>query len=147
MTTHQSVDGTFIWKGTKNPDASWELLKGVTSPNYGRLYAKYATKQPSRKSVINDFVTLLREQNPVYQEVQLEVFTNSIAQDIGGPEEMFWPNDFVSKSQILTPAFDRVMMLNSAPVELICKHAEVVTKFNRGEIAVEDIGAALDALQ
>jgi multiple sugar transport system substrate-binding protein len=147
MTTHQSVDGTFIWKGTKNPDASWELLKGVTSPNYGRLYAKYATKQPSRKSVINDFVTLLREQNPVYQEVRLEVFTDSIAQDIGGPEEMFWPNDFVSKSQILTPAFDRVMMLNSAPVELICKHAEVVTKFNRGEIAVEDIGAALDALQ
>jgi multiple sugar transport system substrate-binding protein len=146
-TTHQSVDGTFIWRGTKHPDESWTLLKNTTSPEYGRLYARYATKQPSRKSILNDFITALREQNPVYQEVALEVFTDSIAQDIGGPEEMFWPNDNASKNQILAPAFDRVMMLNDAPVDLICRHAEVVARLNKGEISVDQIGAALDAIQ
>jgi multiple sugar transport system substrate-binding protein len=144
-TTHQSVDGTMIWKGTKQPEESWILLKALTSPWYGELYAQYATKQPSRISVIPVFTKVLREQNPIYQDIKLEVFTDSVAKGLGGPEEMF-SNDQVSKQQILQPAFDQVMLENKAPVDLICKHAEVATKFNRGEIKIEQLGAALDAL-
>jgi ABC-type glycerol-3-phosphate transport system substrate-binding protein len=144
-TTHQSVDGTMIWRGTKNPEESWLLMKGLTSPWYGELYARYATKQPSRKSVLPLFSKILREQNPIYQDIKLEVFTDSIAKGLGGPEEMF-SNDQVCKQQILQPAFDQVLLENKAPVDLICKHAEVATKFNRGEIKIEELGAALDAL-
>lgn len=139
---HQSVDGTMIWKKTQYPEESWTLLKALTSPEYGRLYAKYATKQPSRKSVLQDFIQILRDQNPIYQEIRLEVFTDSIAKDIGGPEEMF-RKDFPTKSEILSPAFDKVMMLGEAPVDYIVAHAEVATRFNRDEISVEDLGAEL----
>jgi ABC-type glycerol-3-phosphate transport system substrate-binding protein len=145
-TTHQSVDGTMIWKGTENVEESWTLLKALTSPDYGRLYIKYATKQPSRKSILPEFAEILREQDEIYQEVKLEVFTDSIAQDIGAPEEMF-NNDQVCKSQILQPAFDRVMLLNEAPVDLICDHSELCGRFNKGEIGVEDLGAELEKLQ
>jgi ABC-type glycerol-3-phosphate transport system substrate-binding protein len=145
-TTHQSVDGTMIWKGTELKEESWIVMKALTSPDYGRLYVKYATKQPSRKSVLPYFAEILREQNEAYKDIKLEIFTDSIAQGLGGPEEMF-NNDQVCKSQILQPAFDRVMLLNEAPVDLICRHAEIATKFNRGEIAVEDLGAELEKVQ
>jgi multiple sugar transport system substrate-binding protein len=144
-TTHQSVDGTMIWNKTEHPEEAWTVLKGLTSPEYGRLYAKYANKQPSRKSILPEFPKLLREYNEKYNEINLEVFIDSLAQDIGGPEEMF-ANDDVSKNQILKPAFDKVMLLGEAPVDFIAKHAEVATRFNRGEIKVEEIGAELQKI-
>lgn len=141
-TTHQSVDGTMIWKGTKNPEQSWTLMKALTSPWYGELYARYATKQPSRISVLPKFTEILREQNPIYKDIKLEVFTVSIEKGYGGPEEMF-NNDQVCKEQILRPAFDQVMLENKAPVDLICRHAEIVTKFNKGEIKIDELGAEM----
>ncbi len=144
-TTHQSVDGSFIWKKTKYPEESWTLLKWLTSPWYGELYARYATKQPSRKSVLPKFVQILREQNPIYENVKLEVFTSSLERNIGMPEEMF-KNDRVSKREILKPAFDKVMILGEAPVSIIAQAAQLVTQFNRGEIKIEDIGAKIQEI-
>lgn len=145
QTTHQSVDGTFIWKGTKYPDEAWTLLKGLTSPFYGRLYIKYASKQPSRKSLIPDFLKILRDQYPQLKDVNLEVFTDSLPRDIGRPEEMF-KNDKVAKDEILKPAFDKVMLLNQAPVEVIAKAAKIVEKFNTKQIGIQDIGRELQAI-
>jgi multiple sugar transport system substrate-binding protein len=145
-TTHQSVDGSMIWNKSKNPEQAWSVLKGTTSAEYGLLYAKYANKQPSRKSILDDFPKLLRELNEKYNEINLEVFTNSSKADIGGPEEMF-SNDAVSKDQILKPAFDRVMIIGDAPVDLIGRHAELTTKFNRGEVKLEDLGAEMEKIK
>lgn len=145
-TTHQSVDGSMIWVQTKNPDEAWELLKGTTSPEYGRLYAKYGNKQPSRKSILDEFPKLLREQNEKYNDIQLEVFINSLAQDIGGPEEMFAKDD-QTKNQILGPAFEKVMLLGEAPVDYIVAHADVATRYNRGEIPEEQLGAELEKIR
>lgn len=145
-TTHQSVDGTMIWKGTEAPDESWQLLKGTTSPEYGILYAKYGNKQPSRKSILDQFPKLLREYNEKYSEISLEVFTASLAEDLGGPEEMF-AKDLETKNQILTPAFDAVMLLGEKPVDYIVAHADVATRFNRGEIPIEELGAELAKIE
>jgi hypothetical protein len=54
--------------------------------------------------------------------------------------------DLVCKQQILTPAFDLVMLLGEEPVDLIVQHGDVATRFNRGEINIEDLGAELDKL-
>ncbi len=144
ITTHQSVDGTMIWNKTEAPDESWELLKWLTSPLYGKLYAKWGTKQPSRISVLPEFHSALIERDERFGDIDIDVFTVTIADSLGGPEEMF-AEDFVCKSQILKPAFDQVMLLGEAPVDLICRHAEIATQFNHGEIAIEDLGAAMDA--
>lgn len=145
ITTHQSVDGTMIWNKTAAPDASWELLKWLTSPYYGRLYAKWGTKQPSRKSVLPEFHAALIERDSRFENIDIDVFTVTIEQSLGGPEEMF-AEDFVCKSTILTPAFEQVMLLGQAEPDLICKHAEIATRFNRGEIALEDVGSAMAAV-
>jgi multiple sugar transport system substrate-binding protein len=145
-TTHQSVDGSMIWRRSSHPEEAWELLKGLTSPEFGILLAKYANKQPSRKSILDQFPVLLREFNEAYSEISLEVFIDSLAQDIGGPEEMF-ANDAVSKEQILTPAFEKVMLLGEAPVDYIVAHTDIATRFNRGEIPIEQLGAELDSIR
>jgi len=141
-TTHQSVDGCMIWKDTPHPEESWLLLKGTTSPEYGILYAKYANKQPSRKSILNEFPKLLREQNEKYNEISLEVFTDSLAQDIGGTEEFFKYDD-ASKTQIIKPAMEKLILLGEATPEYVGKHAQVVTRFNRDEFPPEQLGAEL----
>lgn len=146
ITTHQSVDGSLIWVGSKHPEEAWTLLKGTTSPEYGLLYAKYVNKQPSRKSILDEFPKALREYDERYNEINLEVFTEAIKQDLGGPEEMF-AKDFASKDQILKPAFDRVMIIGDAPVDLIARHAELVTRYNRDEVKLEDLGAEMAKLQ
>ncbi len=145
ITTHQSVDGTMIWNKTDAPDESWELLKWLTSPFHGKLSAKWATKQPSRKSVLPEFHAALIERDARFEEIDIDVFTVTIEESLGGPEEMF-AEDFVCKDQILKPAFDQVMLLGQADVGLICQHAEIATQFNRGEIALEDLGSAMAAL-
>ena len=145
-TTHQSVDGTMIWQGTQAPEESWQVLKGTTSPEFGILYAKYGNKQPSRKSVLEQFPILLREFDERYHDINLEVFTASLADDIGGPEEMF-AKDLETKNQILTPAFDLVMLTGDKPVDYIVAHADVATRFNRGEIPIEQLGAELAKIE
>jgi multiple sugar transport system substrate-binding protein len=145
-TTHQSVDGSMIWVGSEHHEEAWSLLKGTTSPEYGILYAKYVNKQPSRKSILEEFPKALRDYDERYNEINLEIFTESIKQDIGGPEEMF-AKDFASKHQILRPAFDQVMITGGAQVDLIARHAELVTRFNRDEVNLEDLGAEMEKLQ
>ena len=145
ITTHQSVDGTMIWNKTEHPDESWETLKWLTSPFYGKLYAKWGTKQPSRISVLPEFQAALIDRDERFGDIDIDVFTSSIAASLGGPEEMF-ANDFTCKDTILKPAFDQVMLLNEAPVDLIVQHADVVNRFNAGEIAIEDLGGAMAAL-
>jgi multiple sugar transport system substrate-binding protein len=145
-TTHQSVDGSMIWKNTEHPEEAWTLLKGLTSPEYGVLYAKYGNKQPSRKSILAEFPRLLREFDERYNEVQLEVFIDSLAQDIGGPEEMF-AKDVATKNQILQPAFDAVYLEGVQGVEYIAGHAAVATSYNRGEISDENLGAELEKVR
>lgn len=143
MTTHQSVDGQGIWSGTSHLEESWQLCKEVASAEFEMLNITIGEGlQPSRKSVMPFYVGALREKWPILEKVRLEVITEAMLQDIGGPEEMF-SNDMICKNQILQPAFERVMLENKAPVELICEHSKVVAKFNKGEIGIEDIGGEL----
>jgi hypothetical protein len=98
--------------------------------------------QPSRKSVLPLYVDGMRRIYPKLEEVNLEIFQEGIERDLGGVEEMF-RYDVQTKDQILKPAFDKVILLNEAPVELICQAAEIATRYNRDEIAVEDIGSEM----
>jgi hypothetical protein len=55
-------------------------------------------------------------------------------------------NDKVCKDEILKPAFDKVLLLNQAPVDLIGKAAKIVEKFNTRQITLADIGSELNAI-
>ena len=103
------------------------------------LSQKYEAKLEEKQRELNEFIEK-------YNDINLEIFTTSIKDDIGGPEEMF-AKDFSSKHEILQPAFDRVMIIGDAGVDLIARHAELVTRFNRDEVNIEDIGAEMEKLK
>ena len=142
-TNYQSLDGSFIWNGTETQEETWTLLKGLTSPHFEELYAKYGQKQPSRKSVVTKFPQIMREHDERYNQIALEVFGEATVKGIGGGEDVYL-HDAVSKNQILSPAFDKVLMLGDAAVDLICKAGEIVTRYNRDEITIDQIGAELE---
>jgi len=144
-TSHNSVDGSFIWNGTKHPEEAWVLLKWLTSPLYGKLYAKWAFKQPSRKSLHDYWMKIVREQQPILQNVRLEVMTECTMSDIGMPEEMF-NNDQTCKDDILGVAFDKVMLLGEKPVSFIKPFCELVERYNRGEVSPDALGGEIEAL-
>jgi hypothetical protein len=145
QTTHQSVDGAMVWKGSKNQDAAWILLRETASSWNMARKMKYGT-QPSRKSLLAEFPATLRKAYPQMADVNLEIFADSFANDIGRPEEMFAKNDKACKDDILGPAFDKVMQLGKAPVDLIGKASKIVEKLNTGAIGVGDIGRELNAI-
>lgn len=144
ITTHQSVDGQGVWSKTPHPEESWQLSMEIASPTFEKINFSDVGEglQPSRKSVMPYYVDAMRKKWPILENVNMEVITEAMTLDLGGPEEMF-NNDKVCKDQILKPAFDLVMLENKAPVDLICEHSKVIAKFNKGEIGIEDIGAEL----
>ena len=143
--SHQSTDGQGAWSGTAHPDEAWALTKEIGSPAFEKLNILYGKLQPSRKSVMPFYVDGMRRNFPYLENVHIELFAEAIDQDIGGVEEMF-RYDTATKSQILQPAFDKVMLLDEAPVDVICEAAEIATKFNRDEIPLENIGSEMAKL-
>jgi multiple sugar transport system substrate-binding protein len=147
-TSHQSVDGDLAWSKSPHRDEAWEFTKELCSPTFETLLvkvAKYAL-QPSRRSVLPIYVSEMKKRYPVLEPMNLQLFADVIDKDLGEQEEMF-KKDLASKTQILQPAFDQVFTENKAPVSLICKYAELVTKFNRGEVKPEDLGAEMDKIK
>ncbi len=146
ITTHQTTDGQQVWFETKHPQESWLLARELCSPAFEKLSIAYEGRQPSRKSLIPDYIAVFREHWPALEDVNLEIYAEAVAKDYGAPEEYFAKNE-ATQNQILKPAFERVLLLGDAPVELICKHAEVATKYNRGEIELEDLQGVLDKIK
>jgi hypothetical protein len=119
------------------------VLKFLASEDHEKPYSKYTYRQPCPNRLNEYFVRTLREQEPRLVEVNMELYAK--AREVGHPEEMFH-NDAVCKNEILTPAFDKVMLLGEEPVSFIEPFCELVDKFNSGEIGVEDIGGELEKL-
>ena len=143
-TAFSSVDSYQGWSGTKSPDATWELLKFLASEESHKAYCKYTYRQPCPNRLNEYWVKTLREKEPRLVEVNMELYAK--ARLVAHPEEMFH-NDSVCKNEILTPAFDKVMLLGEKPVSYIAPFCELVDRFNVGEIGIEDIGTELEKIE
>ena len=62
--TLATTDGFGIYAGTRDPDAAWELLKFLISKDYGRAMARANFLQPARASLVEDWVTFVRQEYP-----------------------------------------------------------------------------------
>jgi hypothetical protein len=74
------------------------------------------------------------------------LFTQA-AEENAGSTDVFFPNNDICKATILQPAFDQVLKEGVAPTELICEYSKYVEKYNTGEISLENLGAALEAIK
>jgi multiple sugar transport system substrate-binding protein len=127
--TINTTDGWAIWKGTKNPEAAWELMKFLITPTYIKAMASAQGLQPARKSVLPDWFAVMREAFPPLEDVRLEMWGEAMDKNLG----IIWPYfpDHSAAKEIIGPAYDSVFVTGDEGVEAIARAAEEVTAKER----------------
>ncbi|HEV2124701.1 MAG TPA: extracellular solute-binding protein, partial [Chloroflexota bacterium] len=67
-----TTDGWGIWSGSKARPAAWELVKFITSPEWFKLQSRIELLIPSRVSLLDDWIQVIRERFPTLQNVNLK---------------------------------------------------------------------------
>jgi multiple sugar transport system substrate-binding protein len=114
--TLATTDGFAIYAGTQYPDASWKLLKFLTSKDYGRAMAKANFLQPARASLVDDWVGYIRQEFPEKaQDVDIAAFADGHVKDYSVTAEVF-TNQEVAR-QLTYAAWDQIFTLGQLPVD------------------------------
>jgi len=112
-----TTDGWALWKGTKSKDMAWELMKFATSNAYYDQQTRIEARVPSRKSALDNWVKIVRDQFPATQKVDLKVITDALT-TLNYPtvDESFLCQ--AEAIQVLQPVLDQVFKAGTAPVTL-----------------------------
>jgi ABC-type glycerol-3-phosphate transport system substrate-binding protein len=73
-----TTDGWGMWKGTKSREASWELIKFLSGPDYLKLHSKLTLQIPPRQSLLDDWMQTVRQRYPVLEKVNLKVVPEAL---------------------------------------------------------------------
>jgi len=113
--TLATSDGFGIYAGTQYPEASWELLKFLTSPTYGRAMAKADFLQPARASLIDDWIGYVRTEFPEKaQDLDLAAFADGHMKGYSVTIEI--ADNMAEVQPMVAAAFEKVFTLGQAPV-------------------------------
>ncbi len=114
--TLATTDGFAIYAGTKYPEAAWEILKFLTSKEYGRAMAQAHFLQPSRSSLVEDWVQMIRQEFPSKSvELDVEAFAEGHVKGYSVTAEIF--ANMAEARRIAKAAWQRIFTLNQDPVE------------------------------
>lgn len=127
QTTIVTTDSYLGWRQSKHLDETWELIKFVTSPTYGKGLARTGTlPQPARKSLFPYWYDIMRMNYPKLAEIPVEMFGKCFELGLGDITETFRHNE--EAREILIPAWEKVFDLgDGTPADLIAV-ADQVTK-------------------
>ncbi|MCP4541980.1 MAG: sugar ABC transporter substrate-binding protein [Chloroflexi bacterium] len=116
--TLASTDGFGIYAGTRHPDEAWELVKFLTSPDYGRAMARASFLQPARVSLVDEWVDFVRKEFPEKtRDMDIAAFADGHVKGYSVTAEIF-VNMAVAK-QATNAAWEEIFILGQAPVDLM----------------------------
>ncbi len=116
--TLATTDGLGIFAGTKHPEAAWELLKFLVSPEYGLAMARSHLLQPARASLVPEWIRLVQTQYPRQtQDLRLEAFAAGHLEGYSVTAEIF--ANMVEAHQLAREAWQRIFVLGQEPVSLM----------------------------
>ncbi len=114
--TLATTDGFAIYAGTRHPEAAWELLKFLISPDYGRAMARANFLQPARESLVDEWVQIIRDEFPTEtKEVDLAAFADGHRQGYSVTAEIF--ANMGDASRLAKAAWEQIYTLGQAPVD------------------------------
>ncbi len=135
--TLATTDGYAIYAGTKNPDAAWEFIKFLTSPEYGRAMARAHLLQPARKSLVVEWIDYVRQEYPEQAAgMNVVAFADGQIKGYSVIAETFPHMTGVSK--ITTEAWDEIFTLGQAPVSsmnAVCQQINLIQQTTTGSPA------------
>lgn len=114
--TLATTDGFGIYAGTRNPEAAWELLKFLVSRDYGRAMAQAHLLQPSRASLVDEWVEIVRQAYPSKSiDLEIESFAEGHRLGYSVTAEIF--ANMESAREFTSEAWQRIFTLGQAPVD------------------------------
>jgi len=120
--TLATTDGFGIYKGTKHPEAAWELMKFLVSKDYGRAMAKAHFLQPARQSIVPDWVRYIQTEFPdKTKDVNIAAFADGHVKGYSVITETF-PN-MLGVGDLSKATFDQIYTLGKAQVSEVSKLA------------------------
>jgi multiple sugar transport system substrate-binding protein len=114
--TLATTDGFGIYAGTRHPDAAWELLKFLTSVDYGRAMARANFLQPARASLVDDWTDFVRAEFPgKIMDYDIAAFADGHIKGYSVTAEVF--ENMSEAKRIAYAAWDQIFVLGQAPVD------------------------------
>ncbi|MCC7352948.1 MAG: sugar ABC transporter substrate-binding protein [Anaerolineae bacterium] len=114
--TLATTDGFGIYAGTKYPEAAWELLKFLVSRDYGRAMARTHLLQPARASLVDEWVSLIRNEYPdKAKDVNIAAFAEGHIQGYSVTAEVFANQG--EAWRLTRAAWQQIFTLGQVPVE------------------------------
>jgi multiple sugar transport system substrate-binding protein len=114
--TLATTDGFGIYAGTKHPDAAWELIKFLISKEYGRAMARANFLQPARASLVDEWVSFIRQEFPEKaREVDIAAFAEGHLKGYSVTAEIF--ANMAKAQQVTYNAWDQIFVLGKASVD------------------------------
>jgi multiple sugar transport system substrate-binding protein len=124
--TLATTDGFGIFSGTRQPDAAWELIKFLTSREYGRAMARANFLQPARASLVEEWVDFVREEFPEKtKDMDLTAFADGHLKGYSVTSEI--AANMEEAKLIAYSAWQQIFVLGEAPVVLMhdaCRQIE-----------------------
>ena len=84
-----TTDGWGLWSGTKARPQAWEFMKFLTSTEWYRTQARHDLLIPSRLSVIDEWIQILKGRFPSLEKVNLKGVKDNLA--TAPPVVSTWP--------------------------------------------------------
>ena len=127
--TLATTDGFAIYGGTRYPEAAWELLKFLISRDYGRAMARAHLLQPARASLVEEWVSFVRQQYPVQtKEMDIAAFAEGHIQGYSVIAEVF--ANMAPARSLAQAAWEQIFTLGQAPVSSL---KEVSTQIEQAQ--------------
>ena len=109
-----TTDGWALWKGSKAKDAAWELMKFLTTRDFYVKQVEIEGLLPSRKSVLDTWVTTMKAKLPGATGVDYKVVTDALT------ALNYAQNDLAflcqaEAAQVLTPTLNAVLRDGERP--------------------------------
>jgi multiple sugar transport system substrate-binding protein len=113
--TLATTDGFAIFAGTKYPEAAWELIKFLTSRDYGRAMARAHLLQPARASLVDEWISFVRQEYPRQtRDLDIAAFAEGHRQGYSVVAEIF--ANMAEASRLAHTAWQQIFTLGTAPL-------------------------------
>ncbi len=136
--TLATTDGFGIYAGTKHPEAAWELVKFLISKDYGRAMARTNLLQPARASLVDEWVSDIREQYPEKARgMDIAAFADGHIKGYSVTTEIF--ANMAEAKRIAYAAWDRIFTLGlDGPAAMAAVSREIQAAQKAKAVSEED---------
>ena len=116
--TIATTDGFGIFADTGQPEAAWELMKFLISKDYGLAMAGANLLQPSRSSLVDDWIKIARDEFPSQtKDLNLAAFADGAREGYSVTAEIF--ANMPAVKRMIEDAWDQIFVLGDEPVAIM----------------------------